>query len=572
MAILCTVVLALTIIVPAIRAYSLSRQNLYDIQNYRLILDAATYLSAERGPANNVMTEGGATVNAKRLAYIRARTDAALAELAATPAVPLGLHHDPIPPELLAQVHARLAVARTKVDHVAALPLSSPKLDAFQDAIESMFEAWDAFHAIIVWRANELIREDPHLAAPALVGQMLGDLREYGGRIASEIMAPIATGSPLPVQNVIDSRHSQGKLIQLWQLIEGQSSLFDTPFLSENRTAIEQRFFGDGLGMVNGLIDAAGRGEGYTMSATELTDRFVPTMQPIENYRSAFLDAAVDSFVKARASALAALATAVLATSATLVLLIGLILSIKTQIFRPLLRAHEEVLRLAEDRPGTARGHAGGAGEMRTLFQAIEVLQDKLEERASVTSELRLQAETDSLTGLLNRRALVTIAQSAPATGSADQAICLILVDVDHFKAINDTYGHPTGDRVLIQAAGLLRSLLRSSDVVARFGGEEFAILISGDDLEGAVAIAEKTRLALQRETFTAADGASFKVTASFGVARGRRREDTWPELFGRADAALYRAKSEGRNCVRFSGTTQDATAPKPEFPAPLRA
>lgn len=572
MILLCTAILAITVIVPAYRTYNLSRQNLYEIQNYRLILDAATYLSAERGPANNVMSEGPETGSAERLAQIRARTDATLAELAAQPEVPFGIRHDPIPAALLEHVRDQLALARAKVDHVAALAPSPSKLGGVEDAIESMFLAWDRFHAIIEWRSNELVREDAHLAAPALMGQMLGDLREYGGRIASQIMAPIATGQPLPVHNVIESRQSQGRLLQLWQLIEGQSPLYDTQSLAENRAAIEDRFFGEGLSLVNDLIDAYGRGEGYTLSATELTDRFVPTMQPIEAYRSAFLDAAVDNFVKARASALAALATAIVATSTILILLIGLVLSIRTQIFRPLLRAHEEVLRLADDRPGISRYSPGGADELRNLFQAIEVLQDKLEERASLTSELRAQAETDGLTGLFNRRTLEGIAQSQPSTGSTDQAVCLILLDIDHFKAINDTYGHPTGDRVLIQAAGLLRSLLRSGDVVARFGGEEFAILIPGNDVSAAAAIAEKTRLAIQRETFTTSEGAPFKVTASFGVAGGHRGERTWPQLFQQADEALYRAKSEGRNRVGAAPPGGSDLSTPPENPPLTRA
>jgi diguanylate cyclase (GGDEF)-like protein len=169
-----------------------------------------------------------------------------------------------------------------------------------------------------------------------------------------------------------------------------------------------------------------------------------------------------------------------------------------------------------------------------------------------------MQAETDGLTALYNRRTLDRLAQSSSIGDPFDDAVCLILMDIDHFKSVNDTYGHNTGDRVLIQTAEVLQSLLRSGDVVARFGGEEFAILVPGSDLSGAISIAKKIRLAIQRETFMNPEGIPLSVTASFGVARGRRGEDTWRQLIELADTSLYRAKSDGRNRVRFA---RDAVA-----------
>ncbi|ACL57752.1 GGDEF domain-containing protein [Methylobacterium nodulans] len=551
--ILCTATLAFTIIAPTYHAFTLARQNLHDIQDYRLILDAATYISAERGPANIVMSEepSSDSIGAKRLAEYRARTDAALARIATASDAPFGLHNHPVPTGLLARVRDRLAAARAKVDHVASRPRSPLKREEFQDAIESMFAVFDAFQAIVSWRADALVQHDSGLAAPVLVGQMLSDLREYGGRIGSEIIAPIATGERLPLKNVVDSRRSQRRLLELWHIIRSQSALYGNPSLAAGRAEIDRHFFGDSLGLIDRLI-REGRQQGrYSMTATEFTERFVPTMRPIESYRRAFLDAAVERFVEARALALATLTTAVLVTSATVALLIGLILSIRIHIFRPLIHAHEEVRRLAEDRPAVRQPRPSQAGEILSLFQAIEVLQGKIEERATMTSELRVQAETDGLTGLLNRRMLDRLAQSPP--GSADDKVCLILIDIDHFKAINDTYGHATGDRVLIQMAELLQSVLRASDVIARFGGEEFAVLVPGADLSGAITVARKVRIALQRARFTTPDGTPVRVTASFGVARGRRGQEAWPCLVELADEALYRAKSDGRNRVRFA-------------------
>ncbi|WP_050424703.1 GGDEF domain-containing protein [Bradyrhizobium tropiciagri] len=307
----------------------------------------------------------------------------------------------------------------------------------------------------------------------------------------------------------------------------------------------------------------------YSLTSTELTERFVPTMRPIEAYRRAFLDAAVDHYAKARDKALAILATVALFATCALGILACLMVSIRKNIFQPLIRVHDEVIRLAEDRPAEPLSLTGKAGEIRSLFRAIEVLQDKLQERASITasitSELQAQADTDGLTALLNRRALDRYARRVAEAEPAVDAACLILLDIDHFKSVNDTYGHPTGDRVLIQTAELLRSHLRASDLVARFGGEEFAILVPGNDLPGTVAIARKIRLAIQAERFTTPDGTPIHVTASFGVARGQRGERTWPELVELADEALYRAKSDGRNRVRCAQTVAVADLGAPD-------
>ncbi|PKA44125.1 GGDEF domain-containing protein [Rhizobium sullae] len=563
LAIICTTILAFSIVAPTYRDFTLSRQNLHDIQQYRLVLDTANFLSAERGPANVVMSEEPSLDSAgmKRLVEFRQRSDAALAQLADVSDVPLGLHNHTVPPDMLQRVRYQLALARSKVDRIAAIPRAALKTAEIQDAIESMFEVSELFRAVIAWNADELVQHDTGLAAPALLGQMLSDLREYGGRAASQIIAPLTTEQRLPPQNVIESRRSQGRLLELWQLINSQNAIYSTPSLIKSRDEIERLFFRGGLDLVDQVIDEGRRKSRYTLTATEFTERFVPTMRPIETYRSEFLDAVVEKFADASTNALFGLAIVVLVTAIVLATLIGIILSVRTHVFRPLMQAHDDVLRLAEDRPIATATRPTQAGEIRDLFQAIEVLQGKLQERASLTRELKVQAETDGLTALLNRRMLDRFAQSSPIGERTNDSMCLILMDIDHFKKVNDTYGHVTGDRVLIQTAELLRSQLRACDLIARFGGEEFAVLVSSNDLSGAVSIARKIRLAMQRETFTTPDGTPFRVTASFGVASGRRGERAWSELIELADTALYRAKSDGRNRVRFARNTLSAPA-----------
>ena len=160
--------------------------------------------------------------------------------------------------------------------------------------------------------------------------------------------------------------------------------------------------------------------------------------------------------------------------------------------------------------------------------------------------ELRRQAETDALTGVPNRRHLMTVAEHELARAQRyGGALALFMVDIDHFKTINDTFGHQAGDHVLIEIASRLRRSLRGSDMVARWGGEEFVVLLRDCALPDALRLAEDIRAAIAELPF----GAMGSLTVSVGVAEARASEDltTWLE---RADQALYRAKRSGRNEV----------------------
>ena len=180
---------------------------------------------------------------------------------------------------------------------------------------------------------------------------------------------------------------------------------------------------------------------------------------------------------------------------------------------------------------------------------------------ATLVEESRWMATTDTLTGLLNRRAFLDWGKRevARATRYKDP-LSVVLLDVDHFKLINDKRGHSVGDLVLSRAGHLLSNHVRSCDVVARWGGEEFVIALPSTGLAGASLVAERIREALSREEILDRAGQSVHVTASFGVAQ-LGGDETLELLVDRADRAMYGAKSAGRNRV-FS--TNGAASLKP--------
>jgi diguanylate cyclase (GGDEF)-like protein len=160
------------------------------------------------------------------------------------------------------------------------------------------------------------------------------------------------------------------------------------------------------------------------------------------------------------------------------------------------------------------------------------------------------QAVTDELTGLFNHRRFVEALESeAERARRFNQPVGLVMVDLDDFKAVNDSYGHQQGDEVLRQVAGLMRSYSREIDAPARYGGEELAIVLPQTDLSGAGRLAERLREGIEQlEIPRVSGGGSMRVTASLGVAALPESAGDVERLIAAADAALYEAKRGGKN------------------------
>jgi len=184
---------------------------------------------------------------------------------------------------------------------------------------------------------------------------------------------------------------------------------------------------------------------------------------------------------------------------------------------------------------------------MKEYHEELSEINQILENK---NKEYEIMASTDSLTGLYNRHKFSELYLSSYRFMiQRDNDMSIILLDIDFFKKVNDNFGHNTGDNVLIQIAHALLKTLRNIDVICRWGGEEFVILLPTASLEQAEILAEKLRVYIQNLEIDTIGS----VTASFGVSLVVKG-DSMNDAIGRADKALYLAKKSGRNCVK----TQD--------------
>jgi diguanylate cyclase (GGDEF)-like protein len=190
--------------------------------------------------------------------------------------------------------------------------------------------------------------------------------------------------------------------------------------------------------------------------------------------------------------------------------------------------------------------------QKRELELAVQRRTEDLErEKGELTrarEQMRHDAEHDGLTGLWNHRIIIErLRHEVDRSVREGTALSVILVDLDHFKRINDTFGHPAGDLVLRELGEIFQSAVRSYDWVGRYGGEEFLIVLPGSNFMGARSRAEQMRIAVQAAHISHENG-TIPITASFGVASGS--PSSFEVMIQMADTALYRSKDRGRNCV----------------------
>lgn len=200
---------------------------------------------------------------------------------------------------------------------------------------------------------------------------------------------------------------------------------------------------------------------------------------------------------------------------------------------------------LNEERlPGTIANHMLAFIGALTLGVCIFVLKQKIDSEFRISSAIKHEMENDSLTHLPNRRKFEAVFYN----GFAHEQMAYLIMDLDFFKRVNDRYGHQTGDEILKQFATILKSSIRNSDMAFRWGGEEFAVILAGVDIELASSIAERIRVNIEQFDF----GLEDSITVSIGMVHiaSNKTEREMRDLFILADKALYQAKEEGRNRV----------------------
>jgi diguanylate cyclase (GGDEF)-like protein len=530
------------------------------IERLRHMLVAAEMASRERGPSNGLMgdiTPGGDAVRLARLDEARARTDAAFSTL--QQALDASGHRRDDVSAAVREAARDLSAGRGEISRIAQQPRSERRPDDIHAAIGRMFQVIEDLSPGLMHLMNEAQAAYPR-ASDALSGARLAaELREQAGRLGSQFTVALTARQPLRDSERTEIERLRGRVEQLRQLLVQRTAA------APERTAVHGatqrmlvRYFGSAMPFVEALT-VRGRSDGeYDIDAAGFAARYVPDMDAIVELRDVLLEQAL---TEARVGAAEARTALVWISGGGLAALglLGLTLwVVHHRVVRPLEETTELIVAIARgdlERTVPVPRHRD---EVADVLKAIGVLRENSvarraleDERQRLVEQLRDQSNTDFLTGLPNRRGFFTLAERhLPNLQRHGYPVAIALFDIDHFKQVNDSWGHAVGDVVLGEVARCCQQHSRRGDVIARYGGEEFILLMPHCDLASATAQAERLRVAIESTVMQAGDAGGLKVTASFGVAECLLEDDTLDPVIARADACLYRAKREGRNRV----------------------
>jgi len=516
---------------------------------YEEALRLVEAVSAERGPTNALL--GGRGGDSHELARARALSDQRFARLQV---LLQGCRQCSVTAEQAANGYQTLLQARARVDQRLRGTPDDPPSQDIATVVQGMFRALDSNFITADLTLHDLIQRSPAVAIYLVNAKLAARLRDTAGRLGS-LLTPALQAQRLPSgAEQVQLLQTQGRINQLMDLLRSNLNLAPGRPEHDRFLHVQKRYLGEGLDWYHQTLAALATGTAPT--AASFAQGYVPTMVSILELRDEMLSLARDEAdALAREAQLRLWLTIAAAVGILLALGTGLLL-LKQRLLTPLLANTQRLLSLSRRaRPlGTV-----AEDDPRSLFAAFAQLEDELlqadrlrEERDALIAELGVRAETDYLTGLANRRAFEReLAQGVTRTAGQLAAIAF---DIDHFKRINDTYGHAAGDLLLQQLAQRCRELLRPGDRIARIGGEEFAVLADVAQPTDALALAERLRCGIAEAPFAVGPTEALPVTASFGVAVTPRLAEGVPvRLLAQADAALYRAKHRGRNCSEIA-------------------
>ena len=547
--ILSVLLIAVPQIISNYREYSRANRALVNIQALQVFAETSNKISRERAPTNKAMSSSTANFpdRIKELQDYRKGVDQQI-NLTVETLNKAGFTS--LADQVDVQLRHDLNIARKQVDAYLALPLKERNSVQMDQVIQGMFRAWDSCRAMLQQLINHSKKNNSDVTDYASIVLILADLRDQSGRVASNIMAPLSFSEPLPEYNKARSLQTQEQVKYLWRLMDTmQIESLKTPEYLYLYGQVKTQFIDQGLPIVNRLVQESRNQQPYFLTANQLTDAIVDKFTTVVNLQKYLLETHALSARHRMESEQRQFFITLFISLLSLSVAVFTMLYTRKKLFEPLIYARNMILELSQVQE---RDYIGAASiqtkEVHTLTDALDKLKEMLKQRDAFEFQLQNSANTDSLTGVSNRLALDVYLKNIATQTERFQELTLIMVDIDNFKYVNDRFGHILGDSVIVEIARCLKANIAQSDLIVRFGGDEFLILIDRIQWDWALQISESILADVSRLNFNSSmSNEQLNVSVSIGVATGA---ESWEALFNRADASLFKAKAQGRNKV----------------------
>ncbi|MGE8644585.1 GGDEF domain-containing protein [Acinetobacter vivianii] len=539
--------LSIPLIINSYQEYIRTNQTLTEIISLRSLVKTANKISKERAPSNKVMSSQPQDLAENRQELLEYRK---LVDMQIDRTIEVLKHNgfEMIAEELDTDLKTKLAQARTVVDAYADTPKHQRTSIQFDRAILSMFEVWDESRELLKWLMVQSNSKNSKMSNYFTSILILTDMRDQAGRVASNIMAPVTFDEKISDENRARSLQTQHQAIYLWGLIDTiQPEQSKSPEYVRLYLRVKTEFLDKGLPIISQLLDESKNNEAYFISGTELTDQMVGKFTTVMDLQSYILNDSIEVAEDQNRRAKLQFIFTLCISSLSLLIAIFTMIYAKRRVFGPLINARNMILRLS----GTSDelSHmTKNKEEFFSLFEAIDKLKGMLKQRDTMELQLKQIANSDVLTGVANRLALEEYIAALEAKPEGLSQTCVIAIDIDNFKFVNDQYGHIVGDQVITMIADQLKRNVRVSDLIVRYGGDEFLIVLENIQMDAAKAIAESIRLGVIQENIMIPSLAKeIQVSVSIGIAIGA---NSWLVLLEKADQSLLKAKAKGKNVV----------------------
>ncbi|MEB6667400.1 GGDEF domain-containing protein [Acinetobacter vivianii] len=539
--------LSIPLIINSYQEYIRTNQTLTEIISLRSLVKTANKISKERAPSNKVMSSQPQDLAENRKELLEYRT---LVDMQIDRTIEVLKHNgfEMIAEDLDTDLKTKLAQARTVVDAYADTPKHQRTSVQFDRAILSMFDVWDESRELLKWLMVQSNSKNSKMSNYFTSILILTDMRDQAGRVASNIMAPVTFDEKISDENRARSLQTQHQAIYLWGLIDTiQPEQSKSPEYVRLYLRVKTEFLDKGLPIISQLLDESKNNEAYFISGTELTDQMVGKFTTVMDLQSYILNDSIEVAEDQNRRAKLQFIFTLCISSLSLLIAIFTMIYAKRRVFGPLINARNMILRLS----GTSDelSHmTKNKEEFFSLFEAIDKLKGMLKQRDTMELQLKQIANSDVLTGVANRLALEEYIAALEAKPEGLSQTCVIAIDIDNFKFVNDQYGHIVGDQVITMIADQLKRNVRASDLIVRYGGDEFLIVLENIQMDAAKAIAESIRLGVIQENIMIPSLAeAIQVSVSIGVAIGA---NSWLALLEKADQSLLKAKAKGKNVV----------------------
>ncbi|MFV5371768.1 GGDEF domain-containing protein [Acinetobacter pittii] len=541
--------MAVPLVVGSYQDYIKTRQALAEIKSLRAVADIAYKVSKERAPANKMMSSGSHDLvkNQQELKKFRVIVDE---QIDTSILILKQAGYVSLANELQTNFKENLRQARRVVDYYGETPYAARTSVQLDNAILGMFGAWDNCREILQKLMLQLKSKDSRISNYFTLIIVLTDMRDQAGRMASNIIAPLSFNEEIPSNNRARSLQTQHQARYLWILVDTlQPEQAKTPEYRRLYSRVKTEFIDQGIPIVERLLEESQKGEPYYLNGTQLTEAIVDKFTTVVDLQSYILNESVVIATQENAIARNGFFLTLFISLISLATALLTLIYAQRRVFSPLIKARTLILDLSHSSDHCKdEMNVTTKGEFFSLFEAIDRLQRMLQQRDAFEFQLKNIANTDPLTGVSNRLALSEYLKIVESYPQKFTQTCLMIIDIDRFKQVNDEYGHIVGDRVIVSIAEQLKQNIRSSDLIVRYGGDEFLILLEQVQFVDARLLAEKIRIAISLEEIClSGSDEKLHVSVSIGFAIGAA---SWIELLEKADRSLLRAKARGRNAV----------------------